>query len=285
MHQYFNSILIPVDLSINTELAVKKGLELADKDTAIHLLHVQSNDFSFLSKKLKEIIHFNKHRLQVNTEKCLHEWKISIEDSFPLRAFTWNISADSIQDAIIKKSMQLNVDLIIIGKHSSHNWFPFLNTVNPSQLAQSTGIPVLTAKPGSLHNKVKKVVVPVSAKSVYDKMEIIVALSKKFPIRVYLASMMGSRNEPIGFYASSLLELYRWVKTTIRCPVEYTVLKGGNKAKAILNYAEKINADILVLYPESETKIGWMNSEISDVLPSSTKVEVLTIQPLHSLAI
>ena len=38
----FKNILIPVDLAENTEVAVKKGLELADHDTVIHLLHVQN---------------------------------------------------------------------------------------------------------------------------------------------------------------------------------------------------------------------------------------------------
>ena len=141
----------------------------------------------------------------------------------------------------------------------------------------------LTAKPGSMHNKIRKIVVPVSTKTVQDKMEVILSLSKKFKIKVYLATIMDKHSEPLGFYASSLLEIYKWVKTTIGCPVEYAVLKGNNKVKAILNYAEKINADILLLYPETETKIGWMNSEIIDVLPSSTKMEILTIQNLHSL--
>ena len=41
MRASVRNILIPVDLSINTEVAVKKGLELAHGRTTIHLLHVQ----------------------------------------------------------------------------------------------------------------------------------------------------------------------------------------------------------------------------------------------------
>jgi nucleotide-binding universal stress UspA family protein len=38
----FRTILLPVDFEINTEMAVKKALELSDPgQTVIHLFHVQ----------------------------------------------------------------------------------------------------------------------------------------------------------------------------------------------------------------------------------------------------
>ena len=286
MNKFFESILIPVDLSDNTQLAVKKGLELAGDKTVIHLLYVQTNHLPFVARSFKE--QFVNSTTTLDREEIvrrLEQWKASIEETLPVEVCTWLVPAKSIQPAIEKKAKHLSVDLIIIGKKSNHAWLPFLNTVVPSRLVQKTGIPVLTVKPGSMHNKVRKVVVPVSTKSVNDKMEIIAALAKKFKMRVYLVTIMDNHHEPIGFYASSLLQFYSWIKTSIGCPAEYAVLKGRNKAKAILNYAEKINADILLLNPESETKIGWMNTQISDVLPPTTKFEILTVQPVHSLTI
>jgi nucleotide-binding universal stress UspA family protein len=57
----FKTILVPVDFSINTEVAVNKALEVADKEGAtIHLMHVLSDRVSRLSlqnnKKLSEPI-------------------------------------------------------------------------------------------------------------------------------------------------------------------------------------------------------------------------------------
>jgi nucleotide-binding universal stress UspA family protein len=286
MHKYFNSILIPVDLTVNTELAVKKGVELADEGTVIHLLHVQPFFNPFFSGAAKDYFTRNINLSgEEDVDIRLNQWKKTIEESAPVKVCVWNVVASSVQDTIVQKASQLKVDLIIIGKHSSHSWFPFLNTVNPTYLVQNTGITVLTAKPGSMHNKVRRIVVPVSTRSVHNKMEIIIALNRKFRLRLYLATIMDNHREPMGFYAASLLDLYKWVKTTVGCPVEYAVLKGSNKAKAILNYVEKIQADVLLLYPDSETRIGWMNSEIGDVLPPSTKVEILTIQPQNSLTI
>jgi nucleotide-binding universal stress UspA family protein len=282
MNTSFESILIPVDLSINTELSVKKALELSDRGTIIHLLHVQSYPTALIPGAAKQ--YFTNATDRSEIENCLRQWKSAIDESeLGVEVCTWVIPGASIQEAIEKKATQLAVDLIIISKNSHHSWFPFLNTVDSSRVVQNTGIPVLTVKPGSFHNKIRKVIVPVSANSVQDKMEIIASICKKFKVHIYLVTIMGNHSEPLGFYATSLLQLYKWVKTSIGCPVEYSVLKGRNKARAILNYAEKINADILLLYPETETRIGWMNTQISDVLPPSTKVEIFTVQPLHSL--
>ena len=284
MNTSFRSILIPVDLSINTEIAVKKGLELADNGTIIHLLHVQSHNltgFSGMTRQFQDSVNSSTGEKEIT--HCLEQWKSSIEDcDKDIKVFLSLTKRGSIQQAIEKKAIAAGADLIIIGKNSHHSWFPFLNTVISSRLVQNTGIPVLTVKPGSFHNKTRKVVVPILTQTAGQKMEIILTICQKFRVQIYLVTFFGSRDEPLDYYASSLLQAYKWLKTSIGCPVDYAVLQGRNKAKAILNYAEKINADILLLYPETETKIGWMNQQISDVLPASTKVEVLTVRHLPS---
>jgi nucleotide-binding universal stress UspA family protein len=280
MNKFFESILIPVDLSVNTELAVKKALTLSETGTVIHLLYVQTYFMPFVSASVKDyFVNANSVCDRIQVEQQLLQWKMSIEETKPVQVCTWVVQASSIQNAIEKKAQQLSPSLIIIAKNSSHPWFPFLNTVTSKRLVEKTGVPVLTVKTGSFNNKIKKIVVPVSTRSVNEKMQMISALSKKFKTHVYLVTIMDDHNEPVGFYASSLMQFYNWVKTSLRCPAEYAVLKGRNKARAVLNYAKEINADMLLLYPETETKIGWFNTHISDVLPVDTKVEIITVQP------
>jgi nucleotide-binding universal stress UspA family protein len=281
MYNSFKNILIPVDLSINTEVAVKKGLELADKGTTIHLLNVQSDSLPGITSSVR------KYFMSVNQladdrmiEQKLEEWKQSIEErTTGITVCSWIILENSIQKGIEKKARQLAVDLIIIGKSSHHSYFPFLNTIIPSRIVQKTGITVLTVKPGSINNKIRTVIVPIASEATKNKMEVIATICRKFKVKIHLVIFINSENEQSGFYASSLLQVYQWLKSSIHCPVEYAVLHGQNKAKAILHYAEKINADILLVDPVTETKIGWLNKHISDVLPPASKVQVLTIQP------
>lgn len=272
----FNTILVPVDFSINSEVAINKALEVMDQGAAsLHLVHV--SDYSFL-KTSKD--HSQTGRTEVN--RLLSQWKDSIEEIFAsVEIHTWQLTAGSVQKAIAKKARELKADLIVIGKNSNHTWFPFLNTVIPSELAEQTGIAVLTVKPGSLHSKIKTMVVPVTDHLTENKTEIIAALSRKYKMKVHLVTFSTETGISQEMSASSFLQVYQWLKNTLHCPVEYTVLHGANKARCLLKYAEKINADILLVHPESETKIGWLNTHISDVLPSQSKMQVLTIHPIQ----
>jgi hypothetical protein len=112
-------------------------------------------------------------------------------------------------------------------------------------------------------------------------MEAIAALCKINRLKVHLVSFMTGENVPVQFSSSALLKLYQWLKDTLHCQVEYTVLHNDNKARAVLLYAEKVNADMLLVNPVSETRIGWMNRHISDVLSPDSKVQVLTVHQTY----
>lgn len=275
----FKKILIPVDFSINTEVAIKKAIELAVEGTQIHLVNIQSDLplalFPGSYKYLKSTYGESGYK---NVEKKLNHWKNYIEESTDKVTVSTRVSSEYyIQGGIEEEARKVNADLIIVGKNSHHSWFPFLNTVTPSKLASQTGIPVLSVKPGSIHARVQKIIVPVTDGSIKDKLDMIKTLCGRFKLKIYLVTFIDESG-PSEFNASALLQAYQWIKN-MNCAVEYTVLHGANKARELLNYAQTINADMLLVNPYSETKIGWFNRQISDVLPSDSKVQVLAVSP------
>ncbi len=276
MCQSFKTILLPVDFSINTEVAVNKALEITERQSgSIHLLHV----YPQINSNLIPIARRNHNDESARSaEQKLLKWKMFIENSIPSINVTYNLERhSSIQRCIEQKAIQIQADLVVIGKNSNHFWLPFLNTVLPNELCEVTGSAVLTVKPGSLNNKIKTLVVPITTEVPRYKMDAITALSKKASLKVYLVTFSNEQNIPADFSASALLKVYQWLKESIHCQVEYSVLHGNNKAKALMLFAEKINADVLLLDTSSETKVGWMNRHISDILEPGSRVQVLAL--------
>lgn len=268
MLQSFKNILVPVDFTLNTDVAINKTLELIDEESLIHLLHITRPGHSF------------KKDSQRGLKKKLLEWKEAIEDYHPLVSVQLSIEiSGSIQNAIKQKAEKVGADLIVIGQSSTHYWLPVLKTVLPMRLALSTSIPVLTVKPGSLHNKAKTVIVPIADEMPDIKINALELLCKKSKLNIHLVTFVDGKNVLPEISASALLQVYQWLKAKLHCPVEYAVMHGPNKAKAILQYAEKNNADILLVYPKKETQLGWWNQHISDVLPADSKVQILALQP------
>jgi nucleotide-binding universal stress UspA family protein len=258
----FKNILVPVDFSLNTKVAIYKTLELVDQNSHIHLLH-----------------RTNRNRL-AEDEKKLKHWKETITDHNPLiSVHAWIDQSVSVQTSIKTKAKEIAADLIVIGQTSTHYMLPFLKTVLPMQLASSTAIPVLTVKPGALHNRSKTVIVPVSDEISEIKMNALELLCKKTRLDIHLITFVNDKHILPEMAASALLKMYQGLKTKLNCPVKYAVLQGSNKARSILQYAEKNNADILLVSPKKETQLRWLNGHIADVLPAHSKVQVLAVQP------
>ncbi|HEU4471185.1 MAG TPA: universal stress protein [Flavisolibacter sp.] len=263
----FKTILVPVDFSINTEVAIYKALELADTGNAhVHLLHVTR----CISRAAAQIA-------RESAETRLAQWRACLEESHPsLKIFVWITNHSSVQRTIERIALKLQASLVVIGKRSHHSWPSLVHTVSPARLANRTGIAVLTVKPGALRNRIKTVVVPVSEAPTQAKMAILSALCKQCRVRIHLVAFAPD-GQTDASEASSLLKLYQWLKNDLHCPVEHTVLHGYNKARTVLSYAKRTDADILLLNQGAETRIGWPNRELSDVLPPASKVQVLTV--------
>lgn len=276
----FKNILIPVDLSINTAVAIEKGLELADKNARLHLLYINHNSLQGMAAVIGGLMVDTDAPVPENSTvgQKLENWKRKIElGNENIKVDITILDESGIQLAIEKMAVQLSADLIVIGKKSRHAWFPFLNTVVSNQIARHTGIPVLTVKPGSIHNKVKKVIISISNGSIVGKLNVISMICKKVKVKIHLVTFVDENGIRSDSNVSSLLEVYKWLKTSVHCEVDYAVLHGNSKARAILDFALKINADILLVQPKLETQIDWMNRHISDMLPPDSKIEVLSV--------
>lgn len=279
MHSFFNTILVPVDFSVNTDVAIHKAIQLGLPDhTEIHLLHIQSADAEIAPSKA-HAKHVSPHFPATDAYTKLQQWKWSIEDRLPeIKVYVWITENGGIQEMIEKKAIDIQADLIIIGQHAVRGWFSWKENMNPVNITRNTGIPVLTAKPGALHQKIKTVVIPVTGQTTKAKLNTIAALSKKFHFRIHLVSVLNDQKKT-GVYPAALLSLFRWLKDNLRCPVEYSVLHAGNRPRAILDYAMRIDADLLLMHTPAETKLGWPNRFIGDMVPATSKMQLLLLDP------
>ena len=277
----FNTILIPVDFTVNTRVAIIKGIQLCEGPTPeIHLLNVpQAMTTGIFGYYRRVVAYFNGGNEQNNSqlhqklEKCLSDIKKLRND---INATYWISDSTMVEKTIAKKAQEIAADLIIIGKNSQHSLLPFLNTVVPSRLAKETGISVLTVKPGALSSTVKTVVVPMSSIYPEKKVNIINELKKKYYLNIRLLQLVEKDDDPDTLRAS-LVNTCRMLNDRSLDTISYDILNADRKNWNILNYCRKVDADLLIVNPGSETKIGWLNKHISDELPVNSKTQVLAV--------
>jgi nucleotide-binding universal stress UspA family protein len=278
----FKNILIPVDFSVNTEVAVKHAIELTDASgSSIHLLHVvkPKNIWNKVSVSKQPGSSLSGNHYENDIIIKLQEWKHAIEESIQNSNVTVCIVEGAVHNSIADAAKQIKPQLLIIGKKNNSGYFTFFNTVDPNGLAKSTGCPVLTAMQGAFNTKTKIIVVPVGSIIPKRKIELVVVFAEKYRAKIHLVAMQNKMGAA-DIERKALLDTYRILKTGLPNPIEYHLLNATNFTKATLDYAECIGADIVFVSPETETKISnFTGKHINDVLASTSKLKILSVEP------
>ena len=268
----FEKILIPVDFSLNTKIAVKKALELAGNDAAvIHLLHV-------IRPGRKAVSQFRKWV----AEKDLHQWKQNIQVTAPnVQVKTHILHGNQVQQIIIECAKMIGPDLIIIGKQNKHRRCFLSHCISPDIVAKKSDCPVLTAKPGSLDNRTRVIVLPIRNFLPERKLEWAVLLARKFNAQVHLLAVGENAETKDGLLSQTFLRAYHHLREKLHHPVEYSAAPRHNPAKAALSYAELIMADMILVNPQTESGVSGLTGfrHISDLLNRDSKIQVLDVQP------
>src|ERR1043166_1361899 len=258
MSSLFKSILIPVDFSGNTEAAVKQAIELTCiNGSTIHLLHVIKPKamWAVIPVNNRSMSKLNKNYYVQKIMSKLQEWKFEIEQSTSYCKVNTYIAEGIICANIRDAVKEIKPELIIIGKNSNHKCFSLFNSVCPNGLAKTTGYPVLTVMKKTVDTRIKIVVVPVGSFIPSRKIELVIELAKKYRAAIHLVTIPNKIDfEEIR--GNSFLETYRILKNGLTSPIEHHILKGNNLPKAILEYAECIGADLILVNPGSETRIS-----------------------------
>ncbi len=268
----FNSILIPVDFSINTQIAVKKAAGLVGADKAVlHLLHVLKPG------KLA------KHQFKRwAVEKELEQLEESIRADHPaIRVKTHVLRGPSVQRLILDCAAMLKPDLIVIGKQNNRRRWSIFPRISPDAIARKSNCPVLTIKPGSSGSRTRVIVIPIRDFLPERKLEWAVLLARRYKAQIHLLAIQD-HPEPRDFALPQVfLKAYHHLREQMHHPIEYSASGRHSPARAALNYAERIMADMILVNPETESGVagftGWRH--ISDLVGKDSKIQVLDVEP------
>lgn len=288
MNAGFHKILIPVDFSLNTEIAVKKAVSLLETGHALifllHVIPVHSPWRSFMTRLLpsgKRAKAYRKYLIR-ESEVKLMQWKRAIEESKPgIEVKTIVLWHASVSRAIEEVANLSRADLVIIGKQAGEQKYRFFSRLSPDRIAVRSGCPVLTVKPGSIHSRTKIIVVPVLDVVPERKLELAILIAQKYRAQVHLVTIRTNGKQGNERQGQAFLHTYHLLRESLHHPVEYFASNIANPARAVLDYAEFVAADLILVSPATESGISSFTGSrhISDLLGRDSRIQVLDVQP------
>lgn len=283
MQKLFNKILIPVDFSANSKIAVEKAIDVAKLyGCSIHLVHaVPISAFSQVSLPgghmsiPYNVAIDNKKELEYRLKKIagyisLHSDGI-IKVDYSVTIGTWDY-------VIIDLIQQEKFDLVLIGQKGSLIGKRKM-AMNPDTIASKANVPVLTVPSNRRLTRLYSIIIPVT-----DFLPV-----RKLMYGIYIASNYETTIKLLGIenrVTKSKVQLYlkksyQLIHDNSNVKVEVDTVAGENAALAINEFAMLNSADLVIVNPGTQTKMpGFFSLWLGKILQKYSAPPVLTVNAI-----
>ena len=280
MQKNLYNILVPVDFSQRDKWAISKAIELANAlNCNIHLVHVvSSGSFPLLTVEAAHFYPYDRTSDMKNAQDRLHFMKDQYKQHLCGKGqIEISVLCGNEQEELVKYTRLYNMDMVVKGLSKFNLLHRIVSTVNISNLAKKTAMPVLGVRASGLVSHFKKIVLPLHDDHIpMRRIRLAALLGRYFKSTIFVVSLRKENNEPEIPILSQTLEVIQSL-TTI--PVQSIILEGKNLATTTLNFSKKINADLIMINNKHDYYLpGMWNRVTKRLLSYNSKIPVITLE-------
>lgn len=276
-HKLYN-ILVPVNFTAKNKWAIAKAIELANNfDCNIHLVHVlHRNVLPFVPVDISSITPYESYADRLNSFEKLRLMAAQCRQQLCGRGnIEISVLEGRLQKRLSEYVQRYDIDMVVIGVSRFNFLQRVISSVSISRLARRTNIPVLAVQSGGLICHFKKIILPLHDQIPSERIKLATMLARTFKSTVYLVTLRKADNATEKIL-NEALELIQSISTI---PVQGIILEGKNLAKTTLEFAKKINADLIMINPLKEFNLpGLWNKVTNKLLTYGSKIPVITVE-------
>lgn len=282
MQKLFNKILVPVDFSAKSKMAVEKAIDIAKEyNCSIQLLHVVTlSPIAAVSvaeghMAIPYNIINNKVELEFQLQKLVtYAQTLSqnrIQTDYCIVSGTWD-------EVIIDLINQQRFDLVLIGQKGKV-FRKRKMVINPDKIAVKANVPVITIPANRKLTKLYSIVIPIT-----DFLPV-----RKLIYGIYIASKYNTTIKLLGIenvktkdrVQNFLKKAFDLINENSALKVELDTIVSENVAEAVHQFAMLHSADLVILNPGSQTKMpGFFSNFFGKIIQKYSSPPVLTINPV-----
>lgn len=270
-------ILVPTDFSEHAEDALKVAAQIAKRNNSeiiiLHMLELphQANDAILGGISIPESMLFMKKANEMLDEVSARPYLDGIE-------VTEIVKMDKPIHGIIQISKDHDVDLIVMGSHGSSGVEELLIGSNTEKVVRNSEIPVLVIKENiSNFNATNIVFASDFSEEAKKPFEKLLNFAKFFDSKIHLVNICTPNSfKPTHVAEKAINEFVDQFSITNYTAQTYN---DTNIEKGIINFSNKINADIIGMCTHGRTGFAhFFNGSISEGLVNHAVKPVITLK-------
>jgi nucleotide-binding universal stress UspA family protein len=281
IHFNCTKILIPVDFSETSLLAIKHGAYLAKQTKSdVFLLHVVNAHY----------VSQNMFIPTVNLDQSVIEQKASekllmlseeIKKDYGMAAQII-IKTGSPSSEVSKVAKEINASIVVMG---THGYSPLEELVIGSvalKVITKANCPVMAMSSEASSGSYKKIVMPIDTTvNSRQKVHFTLELGVKFNAKVIAVGLLGGDEEPERPAMELIMHQVKTLAAEKGADFSYEIIANvKNRATTTVNYVEKNSADLIVIMTDQDAELsGFFLGPYSQQVIHHSKVPIIAVKP------
>jgi nucleotide-binding universal stress UspA family protein len=265
-------ILIPIDLSENSLLALEHGTFMAKLFKAdVTLAHVVVPSGVFGMKD---------HPIDPEVEKRLHELaeEIRIKNGCKVEV---NIKHGKISKKVVEAAKETHTDIIILGTHGVSGFEEFFMGSNAFRVITESPCPVLSMQEHAQKMGFANILCPIDNSSPSrQKLRFAAELAKHYNSQITMLGILSVEEDELIAKFNKMFDQMEEYLTKRDIKFKSELVYGDDIAATTMRYAEKNHVDLISIMTEQEDNFGGIFlGPYAQQIVNHSKIPVLSIKP------
>lgn len=263
MDTSFHHILVPVDGSAQSMVAFRTAVLFAKKYgselTAVHI--EEDSDEAGLKAKL--------------------------EPDAGGVAYRYLHKRGSVFKGILGAAEESDASLIIMGTHGVTGFQEFWMGSNAYKVVSSSKCPVITMREDGSINDFKTILLPIDTSfESRQKVPYAISLAKKFGSTIHVLGVSVDKDKETEYQVAAYCRQVLHTLDDEGIPYVHEKTLGGNITFLSVDYAKKVNADLILIMTEQEPQLGsFFLGKFAQQMVNHSTIPVMSVAPREDLMI
>lgn len=282
IHFHSSKILIPVDFSDTSLLAIKHGAFIAQLTKGdVFLLHVINAQYSRTDMFLPITQIQNKNEFEDKVEEKLVELADSIKAEYGVKA-ECIIKTGSPSREISSVAKEIKASLVVMGTHGYSPLEELVMGSNALKTLNHAPCPTMAMSQEADHKGYNRILIPIDTSAhTRQKVNYALEMAKKFSAAVYALVLLDADEESEKTVMELILHQIQKLALEKDVPFHSEVLnKVKNRAISTISYCNKIEGDLIIIMTDQDAEIsGFFLGPYAQQIIHHSKVPVIAIKP------
>ena len=263
------NILVPVDFTTKNKWAITKAIEMANQmNCHIHLVNIIHPTWT------SSFTPYESHVDRMNSYDQLKDLAVSYSNQL---CGNGKIEISLLEGNPVAKLTEYirdyDMDMVVMGL-SGNLLQRVISSVSINKISRMTNVPVLAVGSKGLVHHFKKIILPLYDEQSLRRIKMATTLARSFKSTIYMITLRNGNNTP----EKILKEGLGMVQSVSKNRVHGMILEGDNLARSTIDFAKRINGDLIMINPAEEFKLpGWWNRLTNKLLSYGSGIPVMTM--------